>query len=460
MTNVRVDVTAETKDFVAGVENAEDALDTLVDTMDDAEKESLRSANKMEKSLKDVAEAAKDTSQSTKPIGKGFKDASKDASEGLQEIKDESRSTAKEAAASFDGSATSIVDAFQEVAANAFAGFGTAGLVAGAAVAAGIGIATAEFTKSEEAAQAAREKVKEFGLAIIDSGTAVAGLEFIDSNLRDIITNSDDATKKFEDIEKLLKKYPDLSTDVGTLAMAYAGNTDAIEESTKALDEEIDRLQEGIDLNSDAGRAIQVKVDALESEKQALEDVAESTANAQKVAETYAEAGADANAVHLSSIQQINGAYDEAVTSVDAFYNAETGILDVTGYAASIEARKQLLTEYQNNLAASGLTPEQIAALNEMGVEQANALLEGLQDPNVAQSTKDTITQGLSESAGAASGVAKDKMKDTFSKEAIEQKVVPVPYTKDYYAKLDEITKTRSMDIKLRFVNEKGVAYD
>ncbi|MGB3375325.1 MAG: hypothetical protein WBA87_09315, partial [Microbacterium sp.] len=79
------------------------------------------------------------------------------AEDGVEEFKSEAASTAKEAAASFDGSAESIADAFQETAANAFAGFGPAGAAAGIAVAAGAGVIVEHFTKIKEAADEARE---------------------------------------------------------------------------------------------------------------------------------------------------------------------------------------------------------------------------------------------------------------------------------------------------------------
>lgn len=103
-------------------------------------------------------------------LGQGTKDAAREAEQGLGEFKDEANSTAREAAASFDGSAESIVDAFQETAANAFAGFGPAGAAAGLLAAAGLGSAMSALQGIADEVNAAKEKVNDLASAMIDAG--------------------------------------------------------------------------------------------------------------------------------------------------------------------------------------------------------------------------------------------------------------------------------------------------
>lgn len=97
--------------------------------------------------------------------------------QGLQDFRDESGETAREAAASFDGSAAGIADAFQEVAASAFVGFGPAGAAAGLAAAAGLGIAITAMQTVAEEADAAKERVGEVANAIVDTGGRLADLD-------------------------------------------------------------------------------------------------------------------------------------------------------------------------------------------------------------------------------------------------------------------------------------------
>lgn len=132
-------------------------LDKVGDAAEDAGREGAHGVDKLEDSLKDAQ-------RQTERLGKDARDAGDDvkrgmdrAGEGVEEFKSEAASTAREAAASFDGSAESIADAFQETAANAFAGFGPAGAAAGIAMAAGVGVIVEHFTKIKEAADEARE---------------------------------------------------------------------------------------------------------------------------------------------------------------------------------------------------------------------------------------------------------------------------------------------------------------
>ncbi len=455
MAHIKADMTVDSKGFVQGVENAEDALETLIDTMDDAEKESLRSADKMEKGLKDVTEAAKDTDRAARNVGKGFKQSASDASEGLQEIKDESASTAKEAAASFDGSAESIIDAFQEVAANAFAGFGPAGALAGIAAAAGIGIASAAILNTEEAARSAKQRVTELGVAFIESGADVAKVEAFQAALQGIITNADDAAVKVDDLRKLTKKYGDEVPSVSQFAMAYAGNADAIEQVTEQLEKAIEAEKEKNYTTKTGAEQSAKRQDAYQGEIDKLQKVQEETELAAQIEKDWlASGGAEAQA-KADAIGVINAAYDDAVYSVDNFKNAETGIYDLEAYAQSIRDREQLLKDYQSSLADSGLTTDQKAALNEMGIEQAQAILNGLKDPSVSDETKKTIKNGLKTASQEGSGVAKKEIEEAFKK-PVDATVKVKADTSAAQQDLDNLIKARTAVIKLDFQDRYG----
>lgn len=461
MANIRADVTADTKDFVRGVENAEKALETLVDSMDDAQKESVRDASKIEESLKDVARAAKDAGDSAKPMGDGFKRASKEANEGLEEVKEESKSTAREAAASFDGSAESIVDAFQEVAANAFAGFGPAGLAAGLAVAAGIGIATTEFQKNAEQAEEAKQRVREFGLAVIESGAEVAGLEQFQENLKAIVTESDDAAKKLGEIDAFAKRFKKYGADADTLAMAFAGNADAIDDMVGSLEDAVAEERALADLATNKGTRDLYLTRANDAQAyiDELIKVQEETQRAQEIEQNWLASGGAEALAKQQAIETINSAYDEVVNSVSDYINAETGIFDIEAYVSSIKAREEALLNYQNLLAASGLTTEQKQALDAMGVDQATAILNGLQDPSVAQETKDYLKQSLTNAASESSGVARDKVEETFKK-PVKAEVKAEADLEDARKSLNTfIDQKRYVTIQARIVDREGKEY-
>jgi methyl-accepting chemotaxis protein len=143
-----LDITANTREAVRGAKDIGDALGDVADSLDDLAKDGSKSTDKLERSFddtrketakvergfKDLADTAKRESNTAgDAIGRNVKRGTDDAQDGIKEIGNEAASTAKESAASFDGSAASIGDAFQEVAANAFSSFGPAGLIAGVA---------------------------------------------------------------------------------------------------------------------------------------------------------------------------------------------------------------------------------------------------------------------------------------------------------------------------------------
>lgn len=424
MGHVKLDLAVDDRDFVKGVDNAGDALNTLIDQMDDTAKESLKDAKKIEAGLKDVTEAAKDTERATKPIGKGFKDASKEASQGMDDLSENSKSNAKEVAASFDGSAQSIVDGFQGLAAEAFEGFGPAGIAAGVAIAAGIGLATQAFEQNAAQSEEAKARIRELGLAIIESGSDAASLDFISENLKAIISDGDDATKKFADIEEFLRRTPRLADKAGLLALAYSGNADAIDLATEALEAEIDANERSIDAGSRNARALSAKNDELQREIDALEGVATETERAQQVEDAWLASGGAEIEAKRNAIASINEAYDEVVFSIQDFVNEESKTLDVDAYLRAIDERTQALTDYQNNLAQSDLTTAQRGALDAMGIDAAATWFKGYQ--STSDVNKKRMRDSLTTAASESSGAAKQVLDNTFKTPSMAKVAVSV----------------------------------
>lgn len=460
MAEFNLDMNVDERDFVRGVENASDALETIIDSMDDVEKESLRSTKKIEAGLKDVTEAAKDTEKAARPIGKGFKDASKESQEGLDDLKENSKSNAKEVAASFDGSAQSIVDGFQGLAAEAFEGFGVAGIAAGVAVAAGIGLATAAFEQNAATSEAAKQRIRDFGLSIIESGNEAASLEFISDNLKAIITDSDEATKKFKDIEDFLKRTPGLANKAGLLALAYAGNTEAIKASVSALEDEKRALEESERAATNRGGAVsnqsERRQEALQKEIDALKSIQTETERAQAVEQAWAEAGGAALDQRAAMLDTVNAAYDEAAGNTQDFINSETGLFDTGAYIKAMQEREAALTEYQNALAGSNLTAEAKAFLNSQGAEAAAQMLKGYSSGDAA--TKKELNRIWTEAGKEGSGAAKKTIDETFktpTEAKVNVKVDDTSLDLGRRAILDKLTRD-PLQIPVKFVTPNG----
>ena len=448
---ISINFLADVRDFLKGTKNVEDQLDDVADSLDVVAKEGEQSTEKLEGSFRELARAAK---KSGDDIGDGMKGGFKKAEDGAQEFKDEANSTAKEAAASFDGSAESIVDAFQEVAANAFAGFGPAGAIAGLALAAGIGIATAEFTKSQEQAQKTKERIQELSTAFIETGSDTASLESFLQSLKDIVTESEDARKSFKDIQKEAKE---LGLDANALATAYAGGTDAIDGQIDAIEklikQESKQFQQSEDGQSSRSQAGLEHITQLQETQKELQAVADETKAAEEAEKAWLESGGAEVQAKADAIGLINDAYDEVVGSVTDFINAESGVLDVQAYLDAIDARQKALDDYQTSLANSGLSTDQKDALNAMGVEAASAWLKGYESATPEQQRK--LRNSLTEASKENSGVARGAIEKAFEK-PIEAKVQIDADTAQAQKDLDNLIQARTAIIKVDFRDREG----
>jgi hypothetical protein len=449
---ISINFLADVRDFLKGTKNVEDELDDVADSLDDVAREGEQANEKLEDSFRELAKASKKAGDD---IGDNFKKGSKEAGEGLDDLQENSKSNAKEVAASFDGSVESIVDGFQGLAAEAFEGFGAAGLIAGAALAAGIGLATAEFQRTEEEAQKARERIGELGLAMIEAGAqGERPLESVIEALQGIVSNSDDAVKKFSDIQRAAKFVGNSAED---LAIAYAGQADALEGQLDVLDDLIAKEQETTDAQAEnASRfaaVTQGKVDTLEKQREELERIQEETENAAAIEQAWLKSGGAEIQAKNEAIATINQAYDDAVGAVEDFINEESGVLDVEAYLAAIDARKQALDEYQTALATSGLSTEQKNALNDLGVDAAAAWLQGYQSATPEQQKR--LKQSLTESAKENSGVTRKTIDDAFKK-PIDAKVQVTADTIAAEKAIEKVIKDRTAKITIKTVDRFG----
>lgn len=217
---------------------ARDTGDELDRQITDGAREAEGAGDRLERRFRDSLQAVQKESKSTgDDLGKHVSDGARKAEDGVSELKDEANSTAREAAASFDGSAESIGDAFQEVAANAFSGFGPAGAAAGLAAAVGLGVVTAQIQKAKEEAQEAAEEVAAMTGAMIEAGSVDLPGDAVNAKLEEFATNTEDGATKLTDLADAARR---AGLDVGDYARAIAGDAEA----AARLYDTIDRSQE------------------------------------------------------------------------------------------------------------------------------------------------------------------------------------------------------------------------
>lgn len=225
-----------TDDMKSALDDVEKALDDVADEAKDLERTGGKSFKKMEDGAEDAADETRelvkrlrDVEKAADDVGDKSRKSFDKAKDGVEEFGEEANSTARESAASFDGSAESIADAFQEIAANAFAGFGPAGALAGLAAAAGIGLAMAGFENVQEAQEESKARAAEWADAFIEAGSKVLTFDQQAAKVRDIITDPD-RYKTATDNAKLW------GVSIDTAVAALAGSEGAIDEVTTALD--------------------------------------------------------------------------------------------------------------------------------------------------------------------------------------------------------------------------------
>lgn len=258
----QVGIASETKAFKQGIESG------VIEPLEDAQKELLelgksRGPEQLERAMKDAQKETKDLKSETERTARAIEqeyrdsyrkmkrdsdDAFDKASEGAEEFKDEAQQSIKETAASFSD-VTDAVDLVQEVAANAFSGFGPAGVAAGAAAAIGIGAAVSGFEAVSEAEQASRERASEWAQAFVDAGSTIVSSTISVAKQTEIATDPE----KYKTATENAKNW---GVDVSVAIAAMAGETWALNAANDALTKsEKDAAAEAVKL-ADGGEAL------------------------------------------------------------------------------------------------------------------------------------------------------------------------------------------------------------
>lgn len=484
---------ADAKDFDRGIRegvikplgDAEEALEDLERAAKSADldqeiEKAQKSTNKFEAEIDDANDSLRKLGRSARDAGDDTKRGMKGAEDGVKEMGDEAQSTAKEAAASFDGSAESILDAFQEVAANAFAGFGPAGALAGLAIAAGVGIAVGKFQEAEEAAEELRQKSIEYADDAREAGVStdvwVTSAARIVERIKELEeTKSTDFRWFWEEDPSKLEKWTEAlevmgrgADEVDTVLKASNDTlqdyTNSLKDSQDALKDEIDLRRETVDVTNEAEVA---KTDALvkeyEAHQEVLDQLAEETglrAEAKDSSERQSAAGIDAAAAlaqaeeekaeRIASAEQVvqdsvTAAYDSMRDAATTFATTEDGALDINRWLTYTQEHAAAVATYQSNLQAMKLSPDQWSNLMEMPEDarmQWVAQFAAL--PEEARAPYSAALNDLGSSGGSSAAVAFD---DSFNPNADVEIQVETDRAR---SDLDDVAKDRTAEIKVK----------
>lgn len=276
-----IDIDANTRAAQKNLRDLARAYEDVEDAVEDLGRGGARDLDQLEDSLQRVERAGGDVGDA---MERGFDKAKR----GADDFKSEANQTARESAASFDGSAESIGDAFQEVAANAFAGFGPAGALAGTAVAAGIGAAVTAFQGLDERSEESKQRVSQNFTEMAETGIdAWEGMEAYNKRLSEAYAENSDQIQKIADT---------IALPFEVVAAAYAGNAEALNAVRTANDEYAAAVAAG---QKTVGTAMEGAIAASGGLIKPIEDLNEEYAAARQRAEQYfGQIDADAQAAN------------------------------------------------------------------------------------------------------------------------------------------------------------------
>jgi len=352
---IKISLVSDVADAVRGAEKVADSFEEVQDALEDVAKD----ARKTEDALSDVGDGTKDAERASDDmekkfrtdfdkirkdakgagdtIGREFKDGTDRAEQGLDDFKDESRSIAQETATSFDGTADSIADVFKDLAATAFAGFGPAGLVAGVAVAAGIGIAQASLEKIAEKTNEAKERGAEWAQSFNtdDVSARLAAIRDRWTELGSTITNSREwyelgqksAVTALDDIARAAR-----AGQPGVEEFIEAFNTAEPGDRLRALRDALAELEAAGGSAGEHAQAVlggpeaeQAYLDRIDGVKE-LESVIRDEIQAQEAANEVDKARAETMGVSIDQYRDYNALSDEAKDRIDEVAEGQKGL--------------------------------------------------------------------------------------------------------------------------------------
>lgn len=391
----KLSLVADVRGWLKGTADVERSLEDVADSLDeladDTKTSSRDAADTLERRFSDAFDKVKTEARTTgRKIGDDIHDGARRAEDGMNELGDEAGQTAREAAASFTGSAEDIVDAFQEVAANAFRGFGPAGQAAGLLAAAGLGIL---YTSLEDAADEAADTKQ----AVIDLADELVG---VDGNpaalrwaerLRTTLTQIANDKQWFEfwqdqpttRLEEWSRKAREYGVDMAQIARAISGDHRAQADVVDQLNRRYETLGIAYRNGDESAAAAMGSVAAFRDE---LTNTISTTGDAVNLygqlndalsgIDDAAADSADATAAYQESVAD---SLDQAGRGWEKF--AKDGRVALADYTDALEEQLAAVDTFEANLtkASSTLTDEALGYLKRLGPEAA-PLLEAFLD--------------------------------------------------------------------------------
>lgn len=400
--------------FIKPTEDAEKALKDLNKAADSGELErELKAGEKATGRLKDeikrTADAVeRDFRQSFKRAGAAANSGMDRAGDVTGEFKDEAMANFSEVTSSFSGNMSSAVDGVQGTLGGLASGIGgPLGLALGGAAVA-VGAIGQGFADAAEEAQALREQAVGLADAALDAGQGISeyitGAEQVAERIKALNAEGgegfewfwEDDPSKLEEWNKALAATGGSFADIQTILSAGDGDlenyTKDVEEARDAARKEADALDVKAAALADTGKlltdaeqktreysraqdqAYTTQADYLRNEVNLREEAAEadqaytnSGINSARARIEAAEQEADARVAVKDSVL---GAYDSMRDAATNYATNEAGALDINRWLDYMNQHAAAVAQYQANIEAIRISPEQWANLLEMPEDQ------------------------------------------------------------------------------------------
>lgn len=405
---VSVNIAADTRDFdravrsgmVEPVTDAQGALDDYTTAAD-------RSGDKLTGTFKDQQRSTEDLKRDIDTLNRTISEGSAPAykraqqageefthksTEGMNEVKDSARSNAIEVGASFTGGFDQALGGLQGFAAEFLAGFGPGGLVAGIALAAGIGLVTQAIDGATQSTEAQQQAVADLAGEYLDAGRS--GRRSFDAVSESIKAM---ATAKPEDViitlQSAFEKAKAAGTDYERVVQAIASGSPSeirrVRDEVVGLESAHLRSAHAVDRYGNVSRGVVAtnleQVSANKALVDALDKAGSQATDAGRAEKLAARAGLSDLALKGQLLGQLQDGYDEAAGSVDDYLNKEKTTLKVGPYIEAMEKRRKALIKYKDELAEADLSPAAKKFLEGQGAAAAAAMMTGYQTASPKQ---------------------------------------------------------------------------
>lgn len=427
-------------------------------------------AKSMERKVKDAFQGIdRDSKKVSQSMPKDMEKASRETGESIKTIGDEARSNLSETVSSFRGDAEDLGQIVQDIAGGVVADLGPAGMIAGTAMAAGIGIAIAQLQAGAEANDEMRDKAIAMAGAIVEAGGKIEdvdigaiisewGRQTIDDNWVTFWTN--EASTKFQETAKWARE---AGVDIKAALKAGGGSAQDSERFIKATERAWAELNQRVDeanalqgkgtAEQNAASAAAIKQrDALQQLRKQAQDNIDTSKNAVEIAglesaalegtEEAAQRAADAIKEKADATKESAGAAMDLTTAENEYV---TTLAQMTKDIAANGKSMDINTE------AGRANRESLVDLAQSAISVRDAQIKAGTATETVTSTVQKAREAFIQQAEAAglSESAAGKLADTYGLIPKDVKtLVKAEGTEEAKAKIDSIPEEKDAKVK------------